>query len=129
MAQKAPGAMQVLGTGRRGETLVTGTITIGAAGAIATNGVACELATVVKTAAKTGRYTVTFLKKYKNVRVANLDLVGPADVALTATDGNDIFCRNLSGTSVDIQARQTSYADANPASGNVIHFGFWCQDR
>ena len=50
---------------------------------------------IVKTAAKTGRYTVTFLRKYKNVRVCSMELIGPADAALTSTDGNDLFVRNL----------------------------------
>lgn len=116
--------MRRIGTYRRGAVTITGTILIGAAGAITSYVCeACDSSTgIVKTAAKTGRYTVTFLRKYKNIRVTSMELIGPADAALTATDGNDLFIRNLTGQSFDIQARQTSYADANPASGNSIHF-------
>ena len=116
--------MRRLGTYRRGAVVITGTILIGASGAVTS--FVCEAVDsstgIVKTAAKTGRYTVTFLRKYKNVRVCSMELIGPTDAALTATDGNDLFVRNLAGTGFDIQARQTSYADANPASGNSIHF-------
>jgi len=116
--------MRRLGTYRRGAVVITGTILIGAAGAVTS--FVCEAvdssAGIVKTASKTGRYTVTFLRKYKSVRVCSMELIGPADAALTSTDGNDLFIRNLTGTGFDIQARQTSYADANPASGNSIHF-------
>jgi len=116
--------MRRLGTYRRGAVVITGTILIGASGAVTS--FVCEAVDsstgIVKTASKTGRYTVTFLRKYKNVRVTSMELIGPADAALTATDGNDLFIRNLTSTDFDIQARQTSYADANPASGNSIHF-------
>src|SRR5262249_16810677 len=120
----APLVLRRPGTYRRGEVVITGTILIGAAGAVTSY--VCEAVDsstgIVKTAAKTGRYTVTFLRKYRNVRVTSMELIGPAAAGLTATDGNALFIRNLSGTGFDIQARQTSYADANPANGNSIHF-------
>ena len=117
--------MERPGTYRRGEIQISGKITIGAAGAVSS--FVCEAVDsstgVVKTNGKTGRYTVTLLRKYRNPRmVGEPCLEGPTDAALTATDGNEFFVRNLTGSSFDIQARQTSYADANPASGSVIHF-------
>jgi hypothetical protein len=116
--------MRRVGTFRRGCIQVSGTILIGAAGAVTS--FVCEAVDsstgIVKTAAKTGRYTVTLLRKYRNPRVVGVELIGPTDAALTATDGNDLFIRNLTGQTFDIQARQTSYADANPANGNSIHF-------
>ncbi len=123
---RPPNAIRERGTGRRGVIVITGTILIGAAGAITTT--VCELASVVKTAAKTGRYTVTFYRKYRNVRVNGLVTIGPADAALTSTDGIFLSARNVSGTSIDIQASQVSLADANPTNGNSIHFTIEAQE-
>lgn len=102
--------------------MLSGTILIGGAGAVTSSTGEKSTNPVVKTAAKTGRYTIAFLRKYKNVRIGSLELIGPTDAALTSTDGNDLFARNVTGSGFEIQARQTSYADANPASGNSIHW-------
>jgi len=115
------------GSARSNEVRVSGTITIGASGAVSAS--SSEASTVVKTGGKTGRYTVTLDRKYKNPRFSSAPcLIGPADVALTATDGNEFFVRNLTGQTFDIQAYQTSFADANPASGNVIHWSCYVQE-
>lgn len=123
MATRIPGVMKNVGTYRRGTVLITGTLLIGAAGAL-TSFVceACASTGIIKTAAKTGRYTVTLGRKYRNPRVVGLVLIGPADAALTSTDGWKLSVRNLTGQSFDIQASQVSLADANPTNGNAIHF-------
>lgn len=129
MARKRPYAMYDRGTFRRGEVEITGKLIIGAAGALSSFECEyCDTTGIVKTAAKTGRYTVTFLRKLRNLRIGSLELVGPADVALTATDGNEFFARNVTGSGFDIQAIQTSKADANPASGSEIHFTVYGQE-
>jgi hypothetical protein len=124
MTTRTPLVLHRPGTYRRGAVIVTGTILIGASGAVTS--FVCEAVDsssgVVKTAAKTGRYTVTLLRKYRNPRVTNLSLIGPTDAALTSTDGWFLSVRNLTGQTFDIQASQVSLADANPTSGNSIHF-------
>jgi hypothetical protein len=127
MAVRAPAPIPDLGSGRPRIVRISGTILIGASGAVTSSTGELSTNPVVKTAAETGRYSVAFLRKYRNVRVTSLVLVGPADAALTATDGNDFFARNVTGSGFDIQARQTSYADANPASGNSIHWAVEAQ--
>jgi hypothetical protein len=115
--------MKTVGTYRRGAVTITGTLLIGAAGVLTS--FACEAVGttgIVKTSAKTGRYTVTFLRKYRNLRVTSLVLTGPADAALTATDGCILSVRNVTGNGFDIQASQVSLADANPTNGNSINF-------
>ena len=129
MAVRAPLVLRNRGTLRRGEVEITGTILIGASGAVTS--FVCEAVGttgIVKTASKTGRYTVTLLKKYRNPRVLGLALIGPTDAALTSTDGWFLSVRNLTGISFDIQASQVSLADANPTSGNSIHFTIVAQE-
>jgi hypothetical protein len=122
--------MRTRGTLRRGEVEITGTLLIGAAGAL-TSFVCEAVATggIIKTAAKTGRYTVTLLRKYRNPRfIGAPTLIGPTDAALTATDGFFLSIRNLTGQTFDIQASQVSLADANPTNGNSIHFSIAVQE-
>ncbi len=130
MAVRAPLVLRNRGTLRRGEVEITGTILIGGAGAITS--FVCEAVGttgIVKTGGKTGRYTVTLLKKYRNPRaVGTPALIGPADAALTSTDGWFLSYRNFTGLTFDIQASQVSLADANPTSGNSIHFTIVAQE-
>lgn len=129
MAVKPPALVPGFGHGRPRAAIITGTILIGAAGAVTSyvcEQVAASTAAVpgiVKTAAETGRYTVTFLRKYRNVRVFGAPcIIGPTDAGLTGTDGNQAIARNVSGAGFDIQAISSAHADANPANGNSIHF-------
>lgn len=100
------------------------TITIGASGAITaptgTDAAAVCGFTVVKTAGETGRYTCTAYKTFAKIR-AIAGLEGPADAALTSTDGCIMSVRNVGTSSFDVQASQVSLADANPTNGNKIH--------
>ena len=120
MAVRASSPQPSRGTGRPNTVTLTGVITITAAGAVLSSVGEWSTNPVVKTAAETGRYSVAFLRKYRNPRVLSLTLGCPADAALTATDGWFLSYRNLTGAGFDIQASQVSLADANPTSGNTI---------
>lgn len=124
MGAKDALAQKTVGTYRRNAVTITGTILIGAAGSVTS--FVCEAVSstgIVKTAAETGRYAVTFRRKYKNVRMLGAPcLIAPADAAVTSTDGCFFSVRNITGNGFDIQAMQVSLADANPTSGNSIHF-------
>jgi len=123
MGAKDSLALTDVGTYRRAVVEITGTLLIGAAGALTS--FVCEgvrSGGIIKTAAETGRYSVTFQRKLRNVRIKSLTLIGPADAALTATDGWFLSARNVTASGFDIQASQVSLADANPTSGNSIHF-------
>jgi hypothetical protein len=61
------------------------------------------------------------------VRIVSLTLQGPADAAITSSDGWFLSGRNVSGQSFDIQASQVTLADANPTNGNIIHFAIEAQ--
>lgn len=107
-------------------------MTIGAAGAISANDSAVAGLTVVKTAAKTGRYTFTLPSAYKKFLGLDVTLTGPSDVAWGATTvgGPTWFCRNNNidrGTkagTIDVQFAATgSNNDADLPSGTVA--GVW----
>lgn len=119
----------VLVSGRRGSALIYGDFTLGGAGAIsATSGffssAAAGLFGVVKTSAKTGRYTFTTDRKYRTLRVLSLDFVGPADTAITGA--NTCFARNVSGSGFDIQLAIALNAggttDTDGMSGLVVSY-------
>jgi hypothetical protein len=118
-----------LRAGARNAIVISGTITLGASGAIASAAGFCPSAAasvapgVVKTAAKTGRYTVTLDRKYQTVRPIGVSLEGPADTAMGNTDGNAVVVRNVGTQSFDIQTLlASSGADTNSTSGNKIHW-------
>jgi hypothetical protein len=129
MAVQAPALSPAIGHGRPRAVVITGKITIGAAGAVASfECEQCSSTGIVKTGSETGRYTVTLLKKYRNLRpIGAPALQGPADAALTSTDGWFLSYRNITGQTFDIQASQVSLADANPTNGNVIFFAVEAQ--
>lgn len=114
--------------GRRNTVILTGTITIGAAGAVSSSSAEC--ATVVKTATKTGRYTVTLDRKYRSVRgLGAPGLVGPADAAFGNAAANAAQYRNVSTQTFDIQLfLASSGADTETTSGNVIHWAVEAQE-
>jgi hypothetical protein len=107
---------------QRGEVLISGTITIGASGAISSQDGSRTI--FVKTSAKTGRYTGTLDRKYKKVRMlGGPGLVGDTDSAFGNTNANTAQYRNVTTSAFDIQCfLASSGADTNPASGTVIHW-------
>ena len=123
----------------RNEKIVSGSFTIGAAGAITATTGFCPSAAAgvspgtVKTAGKTARYTVTLDASYASLRFLGAPgLVGPADAAI-GTAGTDAFYRNKSlgtgagsaGTpaSFDIQIFNDGTGnDTDAASGTEVHW-------
>jgi len=111
-----------------------GSFTLGAAGALSVADGFLPITTtagtfgVIKTAAKTGRYSLFFDRKYRTMRVVGLTIQGAADAAIGNTAGNMVFCRNLAARgkadqSFDIQlALASSGADTDGASGTVVSY-------
>ncbi len=115
--------------------IVSGHFAIGAAGAISTTaseangldpGEKVTGVSLVKTATKTGRYTGTFSMPFKAVPdCLGATFQGDTDSAFPTTTGFLVAVRNVSKTGFDLQcSRLDTNADAEPASGSVIHFGF-----
>lgn len=111
------------GTGRRAEISITGTITITAAGAIASQ--VGELATAVKNAAA-GRYDLTFDRVYKagTVRLLAAYLVRPDTTAFGNVSANMI--QGQAGADAGHFTLQgilaSTGADTDVKSGHVIHY-------
>jgi hypothetical protein len=80
--------------GRRKEIL-TGILTLGASGAIASQ--ACEGFSAVKTAAEVGRYTVTIAKPYNRISYAHMVVEVATDAAATSAKAVVAVLRNVSG--------------------------------
>ena len=116
----------------REEYILTGSIVIGAAGAIAsTTGLAPNSATtpgVVKTNAKTGRYSIALDAKYITLRFLGAPgLVGPTDAAIATAD--IAYYRNRTTSGFDIQCcLGGTDTDANPTSGTEIHWAIVVRD-
>jgi len=120
--------------GRRGPCILWGSFTLGSSGAIASaSGFLPTTSTagtfgVIKTATKTGRYSLFFDRKYRTMRVVGLTIQGAADAAIGNTNANMVFCRNLAALgsaaqSFDIQlALASSGADTDGASGTVVTY-------
>ena len=116
--------------GARGETVISGSFTIGAAGAItATAGFVTSRAAglapgIVKTAAKTGRYTVLLDRTYKSLRFLGAPgIVGAADAAIGNASGNIGFFRNASGAGFDVQlALASTGADTDATNPTTVHW-------
>jgi len=69
-----------------------GVFSIGASGAITSS--SCKGFSVIKTAAKTGRYTITLQDKYVGLLDHRFSLEGPADAAY-GTGGSVVFSRGV----------------------------------
>lgn len=114
----------------RDEICITGSIVLGSSGAIASvtgfvpSAAAGVSPGVVKTAGKTGRYTVTLDRTYKSLRFKGAPgLVGDTDAAIGNTNANIAFFRNRTNKTFDIQlALASSGADTDGASGDEIHW-------
>lgn len=132
MAKSIPITQSPLGTGRRGATLITGTITLTAAGAVASY--VCEYMPstlgAVKNAAA-GRYDLNFIRKFKNLRFVGCGLINTQGAAFGNAVGNTIQARtattNFAATLQVFLA--SSGADTDTTSGNIIWFCFEGQDR
>lgn len=113
------------GTGRRAEVTISGTITIGASGAITSQ--TGELATAVKNAAA-GRYDLTFDRMYKagSVRFNGAMLVRPNTTAFGNTNAN--LVQGQAGADAQHATLQcilaSSGADTDATSGHVLHYEF-----
>jgi hypothetical protein len=114
------------GGGRRGECLLSSSFTLGSSGAIASAAgffpsAAAGVFGVVKTAAKTGRYTFTTDRKYKSLRGVSVVITGPADTAMGNTAANAGCFRNVTTSGFDVQLfLASSGADTDGASGYVV---------
>jgi hypothetical protein len=120
---------QPRGSGRRGEVTISGTITVGASGAIASQ--TGEDVTAAKNAAA-GRYDLTFDRIYKtgSVRFDNAMLVRPNTTSFGNTNAN--LVQGQAGADDGHATLQcilaSSGVDTNPASGHVIHYSFTVQE-
>jgi hypothetical protein len=114
--------------GRRGAAILFGSITLGASGAIASASgffpsAAAGVFGVVKTSAKTGRYTFKTDRTYRTLRVVGVSVVGATDAAFGNTNANAVQVRNSSTTGFDLQLFLASTgADTDGASGYVINY-------
>lgn len=117
------------GSGRRGEDTISGTITVGAAGAITSQ--TGEAVTAVKNAAA-GRYDLTFDRIYKtgSVRFDNAMLVRPDTTAFGNVSANVV--QGQAGADAGHATLQgilaSSGADTDVKSGHVIHYSFTVQE-
>lgn len=97
-----------------------GTMTIGATGAVSSS--SAKGFSIAKTAAETGRYTITLEDAYNAFRGCNVSVVGADDAALTVLYGG---VRNVdvssAGKTLDIQFVGAVGTDTNPASGDVVY--------
>lgn len=98
-----------------GLTIVGARFTTSTAGAISgTPEVAgCSIA---KTAAKTGRYTITLARPSGRIFGALVTIVGPDDAALTTTKGLDAVVRDddiASDGTIEVQLVQTNAGNAD----------------
>jgi len=113
-----------------GVTVCVDSVLLGSSGAIAANGAAKgALAgfTVVKTAAKTGRYTITFHRRYTRLLYGGCTVVGLDDAAYTATKGSFAVLRDddvaTDGT-IEVQLLNVSGADAEAVDATTLKFFF-----
>lgn len=118
--------------GRRGPVLLWGQFTVGAAGAISSAAGFLPVTTtagtfgIIKTASKTGRYSLVFDRKYRTMRVVGLTMSGPADAAIATGAANDLFYRNLTTQALDIQMciglNAGGTTDTDAASGTIVSY-------
>jgi hypothetical protein len=116
--------------GRRGPVLLWGQFTLGSSGAIASAAGFLPVTTtagtfgIIKTASKTGRYSLVFDRKYRSMRVVGLTISGPADAAIATGAANDVFYRNLTTQAFDLQLciglNAGGTSDADGASGTIV---------
>lgn len=115
---------QFQGTLEAGIVKLYGTITIGASGAVSAS--SCKGFSVVKTATKTGRYTLTLQDKYTGLLAASFTLQGAADAAFGSA-GSHCFVRGVSVTTtipllyLQIATAAASPVDTEAPSGTIVY--------
>lgn len=105
--------------------LLTGVVVLGASGAISSQ--VCEGFTVAKTAAKTGRYTVTLDKKYNTIEFGSCVQEISADTAAVQAKGVVMALRGVSASgkvaffqATIVPTAAAAGADAEPADSVTL---------
>lgn len=121
---------QNLGTLTPNLVILSGYCTTTTSGTLATGTTSKQYGfSVAKTAAKTGRYTITLNDTYNEFVGCSVVLTGPADVIWTASKGQFLGARNLPAagvkvTTFDIQFGLTAdatHTDAEVADGAAFY--------
>ena len=112
-----------------GMVVIAESVLLGSSGAIATNGQREGAKhtgfTISKTGSETGRYTITFERKYKALLYGHAVVVGADDAAYTATAGVVCILRDddiaTDGTiEVQMLGGDGNLADANPINDATL---------
>jgi hypothetical protein len=96
-------------------SIAIGTVVTGASGAIASQTSERDSGfTAVKTATKTGRYTLTFAEPLSDAVLLSATIIGAADAAISNTSGGTgpTFARNLSASTRTIDVQFTRNSDS-----------------
>lgn len=95
-------------------------------GTVDTTNTAAKGFAITKTAAETGRYTLTLEDNYTSLLGASVIIEGAADAAYTSAKGNVAFLRNVAVTTgtLDVQFCDAdgSAADAELENGAKVYF-------
>ena len=124
------------GAVHRGLVPLFNRVVLGASGAVSSQDSAKDAGFVVtKTAAKTGRYTLTFDKNYNRVEFIDARVIGADDSAYTTAKGIDFFLRDddvgrgAGDGTIEIQfARSDTEADAAIEDSREILIMAWVRD-
>jgi len=101
--------------------IMSGTFTITTNAVSASDGVSKCGFTVAATAAKTGRFTVTYHRTFKRVVVVGCVLQGPDDTSFGNTNANDCQVRNVGTTTCYVQGLISTGVDTAFADGSKVH--------
>jgi hypothetical protein len=112
---------------KRRLVVMSGSFTIGAAGAISSQTSQQDSQVVVsKTAGKTARYDLLTYRPWDRMDVY-ASIIGPADAAFGNTNANTVQCRNRSPSSTTSQVElqgilASTGADTDFASGTIVTY-------
>jgi len=101
--------------------IMAGTFTITTNAVSASDGMSKCGFSVVATAAKTGRFTVTLHRAFKRVVVVGCVLQGPDDTAFGNTNANDCQARAVTTTGFFVQGLISTGVDTAFADGSKVH--------
>jgi hypothetical protein len=120
------------------EVVLSGHVTIGSSGAVSSQTGAQQAGFTVTqdtTGSAVGRYLVTFYRTFSGLKTKHANMTGPAaGSAFPTTTGINPQFRDYSGTAAvgaaaSVQfTRNDTMADANPASGTILHLTFVMQN-